>query len=127
LRIEIYKRLAALESEDDLSELHEELRDRFGLIPEELLELLTIVQLRILCKQVGIRILREKENELQITFEKSTVDILRLIAKINKNRRIFSISPRENNLLHVYKVFRDNKEKYDFLKDLFDYEKIPGK
>jgi len=127
LRIEIYKRLAALESEDDLSELHEELRDRFGLIPEELLELLTIVQLRILCKQVGIRILREKENELQITFEKSTVDILRLIAKINKNRRIFSISPREKDLLHVYKVFRDNKEKYEFLKDLFDYEKISGK
>ncbi len=127
LRIEIYKRLAALESEDDLGELHEELRDRFGLIPEELLELLTIVQLRILCKQVGIRIIREKENELQITFEKSTVDILRLIAKINKNRRIFSISPREKDLLHVYRVFRDNKEKYEFLKDLFDYEKTTGK
>jgi transcription-repair coupling factor (superfamily II helicase) len=126
LRLEIYKRLAQLESENELDELHEELRDRFGLIPEELLELLTIVQLRILCKRVGIRVLREKENELQLTFEKSTVDILQLIAKINKNRRIYSISPREKDLLHIYKVFRDNKEKYDFLKDLFDYEKTTG-
>jgi transcription-repair coupling factor (superfamily II helicase) len=126
LRIEIYKRLAASASEDELDELHEELRDRFGIIPGELLELLVIVRLRILCTQVGIRALHEKENELQLTFEKSTVDILQLIAKINKNRRIFSISPRENNLLHIYKVFRDNKEKYEFLKDLFDYEKTTG-
>jgi len=122
LRIEIYKRLVAVRNRDELDELKEELKDRFGRMPEELNELFNVVKLRILCRDVGIRILREKENELQLIFEKSKVDILRLISKINKNKRIFNISPRDYNTLHVYKVFQDNIEKYEFLKDLFDYE-----
>jgi transcription-repair coupling factor (superfamily II helicase) len=122
LRIEIYKRFASVENEQELNEIREELYDRFGTIPEELLELLCIVHLRILGRNVGIKTLKEKENELTLTFEKSKVNILGLITKINQNRKIFSISPRDYNTLHIYRVFGSNVEKLEFLKDLFDYE-----
>ncbi len=122
LRIEIYKRLASIKNKKELDELKGELHDRFGAVPEELHELLHIVRIKILCKYVGIKALREKENELTLTFDKARVDILRLISKINKNKRIFSISPKDYNTLHVYRVFHDNIEKFDFLNDLFDYD-----
>ena len=58
----------------------------------------------------------------QLVFEKSRVDILKLIQKVNKNRKLFGISPKDHNTLHVYRTFDDNILKLDFLKDLFDYE-----
>ena len=122
LRIEIYKRLASVRHQKELALLIDEIKDRFSEIPEPLENLIDVVKIRILCKDVGIRNLREKENEIQITFEKSRVNILALIQKINKNRKIFSISAKNYNTLHVYKVILDNKEKYEFLKELFDYD-----
>ena len=120
LRVEMYKRLSALRSDAELDEVREEMHDRFGAIPDELHELLVIVRLRTLCGNAGIKLLREKENELQLVFEKSRVDIIGLLQKVNENRRIFSISPRDHNILHIYRVFKNNAEKYDFLKELFD-------
>ncbi|UCB47238.1 MAG: transcription-repair coupling factor [Spirochaetota bacterium] len=120
LRIEIYKRLAGVNAENELDTLKEEIIDRFGSPPPELVELFDIVKLRILCKEVGIRSLREKDNELELGFEQSRVDIISLIQKVNANRRVFSISPADHNTLHIYKTFEDNMQKLGFLKDLFD-------
>jgi transcription-repair coupling factor (superfamily II helicase) len=122
LRIEVYRRLSGVRTTYDLNELKDELNDRFGLLPNELLELFYFARLKVLCIEVGIKSLREKEDELVLVFEKSRVDILQLIQKINKNRRLFGISPKDYNTLHVYRTFEDNILKLEFLKDLFDYE-----
>jgi transcription-repair coupling factor (superfamily II helicase) len=122
LRIEVYKRLASLKSEEELKDLREELGDRYGALPSELDELFRVVEIKVLCRNVGIKLLREKESELLLTFEKSKVDIIRLIQKVNRNKRLLSISPKDYNTLTVYRGFHDNAEKLSFLKDLFDYE-----
>ncbi len=126
LRIEIYKRLAAVKSGKEFEELRSEMKDRFGKIPALVEELMNVVLLRILCRDVGIRYLRERENELQLTFEQSRVDIIGLIQKISRNRKIFSISPKDYNTLHIYRVFQNNDERYEFLKELFEYENVSG-
>ncbi|MGQ9616313.1 MAG: transcription-repair coupling factor [Spirochaetota bacterium] len=121
LRIEIYKRLASIRKVDELLDLREEMIDRFGSIPGVCEELLRVVKLRIMCRDVGIKYIRELENELQITFEKSKVDIISLIQKIHQNRKHLSISPRDPNTLHVYRNLQTIEEKYEFLRRLFDY------
>ena len=122
LRIEIYKKLASVKDQGELNALIDEINDRFGKIPDSLENLIDVVKIRILCKDVGIRYLKEKDEEIQVTFEKSRVDILSLIKKINENRGVFSISPRNYNTLHIYKRIPNNRDKYEFLKELFDYE-----
>jgi len=122
LRIEIYKRLAGVRKKTELDELREEVVDRYGPIPSELDELFNLVRLKILARKVGVKMLREKEDELQLIFEKSKVDILSLIAKIHKNKKLFSISPRDYNTLHIYRHFGDSLEKFEFLKGLFEYD-----
>jgi transcription-repair coupling factor (superfamily II helicase) len=122
LRVEIYKRLAGLKSEEDLAGFEEEVKDRFGPLPGELAALFEVVRLRVLCKEVGIKTVRERENELEIVFEQSRIDIISLLKKINENPRIFSISPKNRETLHIYRPFGDNREKYKYLKELFSYE-----
>src|SRR3978361_363927 len=54
VRLEIYRWLARLESPADLEEAREELKDRFGALPQELEALLQLTRLRMLCCESGI-------------------------------------------------------------------------
>ena len=54
LRLEIYRKLAASRTEDDLSHVVEEMSDRYGPIPEPVLRLLSVTRLRHLARRAGI-------------------------------------------------------------------------
>lgn len=54
LRLEMYKRLAQVRSEDDLAEVHEELLDRYGPLPEPVAALLDVARFRLLCRDAGV-------------------------------------------------------------------------
>ena len=122
LRIEMYKRMAQLRNHDELLDLKEEMRDRFGPLPPEVYELFNILKLKLLCKDVGVKAIHSRDGYLQLTFEKSKVDIISLIQKIAKDRKLFRISPEDYNNLIINRSFNDNVEMYDFLRELFDYE-----
>ena len=53
-RLAVYQRLAKLTDSDDIPEIREELRDRFGPVPEEVENLLTLAGLRALAANVGV-------------------------------------------------------------------------
>ena len=53
-RLAVYQRLAKLADSDDIPEIREELRDRFGPVPEEVENLLTLAGLRSLAATVGV-------------------------------------------------------------------------
>jgi transcription-repair coupling factor (superfamily II helicase) len=55
LRLQLYGRLARLQSVGEVDVFEEELADRFGAIPDAALELLALVRLRILARTLGIR------------------------------------------------------------------------
>ncbi|RLE09992.1 transcription-repair coupling factor, partial [Candidatus Aerophobetes bacterium] len=122
LRIEMYKRMAQLRNHDELLDLKEEMRDRFGPLPPEVYELFNILKLKLLCRDVGVKAIHSRNGYLQLTFEKSRVDIISLIQKIAKDRKLFRISPEDYNNLIINRSFNDNVEMYDFLRELFDYE-----
>jgi transcription-repair coupling factor (superfamily II helicase) len=54
VRLEIYRWLTRLKSRGDLEEAREELKDRFGTLPQELEALLQLTCLRMLCGESGI-------------------------------------------------------------------------
>jgi transcription-repair coupling factor len=54
IRLELYRRLAALEVEAEIEDLGQELVDRFGPYPEEVKNLLKIMQLKTLARRAGI-------------------------------------------------------------------------
>jgi transcription-repair coupling factor (superfamily II helicase) len=54
VRLEIYRWLARLKSSGDVEEAREELKDRFGRLPQQLEALLQLTRLRMLCDESGI-------------------------------------------------------------------------
>ena len=54
-KMELYQRLAALQTEQDLSDLTDEMIDRFGDVPDETASLLAVTSLRIQARALGIR------------------------------------------------------------------------
>ena len=68
LRMGIYRRVAALETNKEIEEFKSELIDRFGKYPEEIDHLLTIVSIKILCKQANIEKIDAGEKAIVIGF-----------------------------------------------------------
>ena len=66
LRVEIYKRIAMIEDEAGRMEIEEELIDRFGDIPEPVLNLMRIAQLRGVTRRLGISRLYLKPDGLHL-------------------------------------------------------------
>ncbi|RVU55131.1 transcription-repair coupling factor [Anaerosphaera multitolerans] len=65
-RLEIYKKIATIESEDDYSDLVDELIDRFSDIPEEVSNLMDVSLLRHNAKSVGITSIIQKHDSYEI-------------------------------------------------------------
>jgi len=62
-RIAFYKRMASCLREEEIKDLEEELKDRFGPLPEEAKNLIEIMNLKILAQRLGIiEITKEKEK-----------------------------------------------------------------
>ena len=67
-KIEIYQRIAAIRTNEEIKSLLDELIDRFGEPTPVVLRLLTIARIRNYARQLGIRSIVEKPAALEITF-----------------------------------------------------------
>ena len=55
LRLGLYRRLSTLEKRDDIDQFATELADRFGQLPEEVIALLDVMELKALCRTAQIQ------------------------------------------------------------------------
>lgn len=72
-RIDIYKRIAAIESEDDKFELEDELIDRYGDIPVPVQNIINIAELKIPAREAGIYEIMQRGNIIQFKFHEEYV------------------------------------------------------
>lgn len=74
-KLDIYKRIAAFESEEELEDMTEELIDRFGDIPKKVQQLLVIASLKSLAHSVYVTAIEQKGEEIRFTmYEKAKID-----------------------------------------------------
>ncbi|KAA8672969.1 transcription-repair coupling factor [Clostridium sp. HV4-5-A1G] len=68
-KIEVYKKIAAIDSYDDMLDVKEELEDRFSSIPSSVQNLMDIAYIRSIGKELGIEEIKEVKREVVFTFE----------------------------------------------------------
>ena len=68
LRIEVYRRLARLRSTKKLGDFRQELRDRFGPIPEEAEWMLKLAELRLLAARWQVASLHRDKQDLVLAY-----------------------------------------------------------
>ena len=94
-KIEVYKKIAAIASMDEYSELIDELIDRFGDIPKEVENLMDISYIRSLGSKNKIKNIVQVSNEVIVEFtstEKLSVDLLHNLSTDHGKRLSFNLS-----------------------------------
>jgi transcription-repair coupling factor (superfamily II helicase) len=93
-RLVLYKRLASVESTEELDAIQEELVDRFGPTPEQAQALLASHRLRLLAKPLGVRKVDAGPERTTIQFVKHPpFDTGALILLVQKDGRIRFAGP----------------------------------
>lgn len=67
-KLDTYKRIAGLESHEEILEMEEELKDRFGDLPDSAINLLRITDMRIKAHMLYISEIKGKNGEITFTF-----------------------------------------------------------
>jgi transcription-repair coupling factor (superfamily II helicase) len=67
-RLAIYRRLYGLQTEEQLREVADELKDRFGKYPEEVQNLFSVVSIRLTAGKIGFRKVTVSARELEADF-----------------------------------------------------------
>lgn len=84
-RLQLYKRIAATESEDQLRELQVEMIDRFGLLPEQVKLLIRQQRLRQQAEKLGIRKIDCGDKGGKLHFgDQPNIDPMKLIGMVQK-------------------------------------------
>ena len=71
-KLDLYRRLARAEASGDIDRLGEELRERFGPLPDEAKMLLDLTRLRVLGAALGLQHVLVRGNEARLTFRAGT-------------------------------------------------------
>ena len=68
-RVEIYKRISMLRTQEEMGDIIDELLDRFGDIPQSVLTLLNVAYLRALCVAFGVGVAQRQPTGLLLRFD----------------------------------------------------------
>ncbi|MBE7039264.1 MAG: transcription-repair coupling factor [Ruminococcaceae bacterium] len=67
-RLEIYKKIAQVSSEEDFLDISDEITDRFGDMPKSVISLLDIALIKVLCSEVGLKEVSQKNDRIFFYF-----------------------------------------------------------
>ena len=111
-KLDVYKRIAGIETEEDVDDMMEELIDRFGNMPKEVHKLLQIAILKNMAHAAYVIAVEEKNTEIKFTmYEKSKVVPDRIAALIKKYNGVLKFSPVSENPYFIYQERGQNKLK----------------
>ena len=87
-KLDIYKRIAAIETRQDYDDMLEELLDRFGEMPKAVLNLLAIARMKALAHRAYVTEIKQTGADMRITlYEKARLDPAGIPAILAKYRR----------------------------------------
>ncbi len=89
-RVDLYKKIAAIENEQDVSDIVDELIERFGDPPREVLALMDVSLIRAQCSACGVTELTEKNKMLIIKFAKFDMKKIADVISAMKGNMFFS-------------------------------------
>ena len=69
VKIDFYQRIYAAKEKQELDQLKEELEDRFGPVPQALLNLLKIASIKVIAEQAKVRAIVQNKGQIRLTME----------------------------------------------------------
>ncbi|MCR5288884.1 MAG: transcription-repair coupling factor [Treponema sp.] len=121
-KMEIYKKIAGVQTKEELDRVYDELQDRFGPVPDEVVSLLSLAQIRIICQKLYISALKERQGVVQIIFSKvANVSIDKLLKMIKMSPNRVRLDPTQMNVILLETGKIGLKEKSEFIREKLEY------
>ncbi|MEE8580036.1 MAG: transcription-repair coupling factor [Myxococcota bacterium] len=93
-RLVLYKRLAGCRDRDELARVRDELLDRYGALPPEAQNLLEVIRIKLLARQLGVRAVEVVSQELVLCVaERNRLDPRRLLELAAGHSTALRVSP----------------------------------
>ncbi len=108
LRMELYYRIANIEQGSQLEDMFFELKDRFGELPEEVINLLETVRVKILCKSAFVERIDASEKGMTISFHKNFFpNPVGLVNFINAQMGLAKLKPDKLTIIRSWQTQED--------------------
>ena len=95
LRIEAYRRMAAVDSQEKKKEMERELTDRHGPLPGQVNNLLEVCELKILARKAGIKKISQENDKVMLWPVRPTSQLERSLSRLYRN---LSLKPKRETL-----------------------------
>ncbi|WKB53149.1 transcription-repair coupling factor [Eleftheria terrae] len=116
VRLNLYKRLASAEKNDQIDALLEEVTDRFGKLPPQGQTLFDVHRLRVLAKPYGVLKIDAAPTAMNITFRPNPpIDPMRIIELVQKNR---NVKLTGNEKLRIERAYPEPKDRAQYIRDV---------
>jgi len=117
-KMEVYKMIAAVRDKEELERVYADLQDRFGPPPDEAASLLALAEIRIICRELAVSSLKEREGVVRVEFAKvSHVKVDRLIRLMQESMGKVKLDPKKPNVLMLAAGNIGLKEKSEFIRE----------
>jgi transcription-repair coupling factor (superfamily II helicase) len=99
-RLDVYKRLAEVKSDEEAWEMRQTLEDRFGKLPAEMTTLFTMLHIRLQADRYGLTALERVAGQLQARLgDPERVDVERLLKLVADPKAGIKLAPDDKLLL----------------------------
>src|SRR5690625_5216185 len=109
-KIDMYKQIQAVSSKEDVGEIQDELIDRFGDYPEEVGNLLTVSQLKMLARRERVESIHEKGKKIEMLVSKDRsqqIDGAKLFELANEFDRRVLLGTEQSKLKITFQVSKE--------------------
>lgn len=118
IKMEIYKKIAAVTDDAEFDAVLAELADRFGPIPDEVSSLLALAEIRIICRKLSIKSIKERQGEVAVEFQQvSNISIDKILKLIKDNPNSVRLNQKLPNVLFIKLGKIGLKEKSEFIRE----------
>lgn len=118
-KLDIYKRIAGIETQQDYDDMLEELLDRFGEMPKAVLNLLTIAKMKALAHRAYVLEIKQMGADMKITlYEKAGLNPAGIPGLLQKYRRGLQFRAEQEPKFLLTPEGKPLEALADFLKEL---------
>jgi transcription-repair coupling factor (superfamily II helicase) len=117
-KMEVYKKVASVSTEEEFDRVYKDIEDRFGPIPDEVHSVLALAEIRIICRKLFITSIKEEKGVLRVEFSRlSKVSVDKVVRMVKEGGGRVAIDPKMPNFLLLKTGAIGLREKSEFLKD----------
>ncbi len=111
-KLDIYKRIASIENEEEMEDMLEELIDRFGDVPKKVQQLLSIALLKALAHSAYVIAVEQKGEKIKfVMYEQAKVKVEKIPELIQKYKEDLKFTVDTNPYFTYQKKAKNKKDK----------------